>query len=301
MKKSPQDERKIILSRPEKRPYGVRIQFRLKTIGDIGNLENACILLDTGSFLTISPGKKAPWEGGEVMKIDLEGFSTAAAAEQSGRKLVQALLWTSIKNKSPLQLQYQSYKPTYIFERNRSQGLSCSAYSHRILNTKNIVNCLHDNYLNLPETEPSLLLSMEIFAGSKLETSERAIFLSMVSALEPLAKTKRLGEEVNQFIKTTIKNLKSCDNVPSAIHNSLTGRLNQLRNESIRQALKRMAIEIIPEITNASMVIDEAYNIRSQIVHNGQPSDLDIDFNEKLQGLEEVIVAIYKKKMLTSH
>jgi hypothetical protein len=301
MKKDPLHERSIIVSRPQKRPYGVRVQFRVQSLFAIGNLENVCIIMESGVFLTLSPGKTAPWEGGRRMELELEGFSTAAAAESSGERLVQALLWTAIKNKIALQLQYQSYEPAYVFERNRSSGISMSAYASVGTRPEKVVDSLYNTYSSLPVPDPSVLLSMEIFAGAKLETSERATYLAMVSALEPIAKAKPLGETVNIFVAKIIDDLNNTEDISQNLRNSLSGRIQQLCNESIRQSLKRFAKEVLPEMPNASSVIEEAYAIRSQIVHNGRPSDLDIDLNEKLHEIEEIILAIYEKSMgLTS-
>jgi len=88
MKKDPLQERNIIVTRPQKRPYGVRVQFHVQSLFAIGNIENVCILMESGAFLTLRTGKNAPWEGGQRMELELEGFSTAAAAELSGKRNV---------------------------------------------------------------------------------------------------------------------------------------------------------------------------------------------------------------------
>jgi hypothetical protein len=70
-----QEERSIILLRPEKRPYGVKVHFHVLTAGVLGNVEEVCVSLGTGAFLTIAPRRKAPWEGGRKFVITLEGFA----------------------------------------------------------------------------------------------------------------------------------------------------------------------------------------------------------------------------------
>lgn len=89
MQKNSKEERYIILHKSYKRPYGIKVQFHIQTLGSIGNLENVCISMDSGLFLTLSPGRTAPWEGGRRMELKLEGFPTAAAAEVSGKRIVQ--------------------------------------------------------------------------------------------------------------------------------------------------------------------------------------------------------------------
>ena len=48
---------------------------------------------------------------------------------------------------------------------------------------------------SVPEIDSQSLLSMEIFCSSSLEASDRAAFLTAVSALEPLAEEQPLGAE----------------------------------------------------------------------------------------------------------
>ncbi len=297
MQKSPQEERNIIISKPNKRPYGIKVQFHIQTLGSIGNLDNVCISMKSGLFLTLSPGKKSPWEGGERMELKLEGFPTAIAAEAAGKRIVQSLLWMAIKQRIALQLQYQSYEPAYVFERNRSLGLSCSGYGESKTNQKYVIDTLHQSYYSLPEPQPGLLLSMEIFAGAKLESSERATYLAMVSALEPLANPKKQDKEVDDFVSQTLENLKNRIEISASVRNSLTSRLKALQYESIGQSLKRLSKEWLPEYEHAEKIIKEAYAIRSQLVHSGQPNDLDIDLAEKIREIEEVIIAIYGKFM----
>lgn len=127
-KKTPREERAVILSQPDKRPYGVKVRIHLQTAGSIGNVEDVCVSLNTGAFLSIAPTRTAPWEGGKKYIVTLEGFPTVASAEASGRRLVQALLWMAISVDAPLRLEYLSYEPAAVFERNRSTGATCEAY-----------------------------------------------------------------------------------------------------------------------------------------------------------------------------
>ncbi len=252
--------------------------------------------MDSGAILILSPKGNAPWEGGQRMQLQLEGFSKAAEAEASGRRLVQALLWTAIQQRTALQLQYESYEPAYIFERNRSLGMTCNGYMTMGNNPQKVIESLHKSYVFLPEPQPEILLSMEIFAGARLETSERAKYLLMVSSLEPLAKPESLGVTVDSFVADTINTLKNSD-IEESVKNSLMVRVKSLREESIGQSLRRLVKEILPEITKAPKIINEAYAIRSQLAHSGQPNDLDIDLTEKSREIEEIIIAIYQKYM----
>lgn len=290
--KTPKEERAVILSQPAKRPYGVRVRIHLQTAGSIGNVEDVCVSLNTGAFLSIAPTRTAPWEGGKKYVVTLEGFPTAASAEASGRRLVQALLWMAVSVDAPLRLEYLSYEPASVFERNRSSGATCEAYGEVGYAPSIVLGELQEAYALLREPNEKLLLSMEIFCAARLESSQRAVFLALVSALEPLAQEAPLGESVDQFVAECVTQLRASA-IPKELRASLEGRLNQLRQESIRQALKRLASETLPNQPEAPAAVDEAYALRSQLIHSGVPPDLDIDLERESQSISAIIRDIY--------
>lgn len=291
--KSPKEERAVILGQPTKRPYGVKVRIHLQTAGSIGNIEEVCISLNTGAFVSIAPTRTAPWEGGKKYVVTLEGFPTAASAEASGRRLVQALLWMAVSVDAPLRLEYLSYEPASVFERNRSSGITCEAYGEVGYAPNVVLGEIQDAYALLKEPDEKLLLSMEIFCAARLEASQRAVFLALVSALEPLAQEAPLGESVNQFVGECSNLLKANTDIPAELRASLEGRLLQLRQESIRQALKRLTRETLPDRPDAPIAVDEAYALRSQLVHSGVPADLDIDLERESRTISGIIRDIY--------
>ncbi|WP_155737907.1 hypothetical protein [Stutzerimonas stutzeri] len=290
--KSPQEERSVISGQPTKRPYGVKVKIHLMTAGAIG-VEEVCVSLHSGAFLAITPANKAPWEGGKKFLVTLEGFPTAASAESAGRRLVQALFWMAVSTDVPLRLEYLSYEPAAVFERNRSSGMTCEAYAESGRSPNIVLGELQDAYTQLKEPDEKLLLSMEIFCSARLESSQRAVFLALVSALEPLAQEAPLGDSVDAFVTQCASLLKDFHVIPSDIRNSLNGRLLQLRQESIRQALLRLTREALPDQPEASKIVDDAYALRSQIIHSGKPADLDIDLESEARVISTVIRNIY--------
>lgn len=295
-----QEERAIILGQPNKRPYGARVRIHVQTSGTLGYAEQVCVSLPTGAFLSFEPTRTAPWEGGKKLIVTLEGFPTAASAEAAGRRLVQALLWSAIRTDSSLRLEYLTYEPASVFERNRSSGATCEGFIEVGRPPVVVLGELHNAYAHLPEPDEKLLLSMEIFCAAGLESSQRAIFLALVSALEPLAREAFLGDEVTMFIKDCVAQLRTSTTVPSALKASLEGRLQQLRNESIRQALRRLALETLPSQPDVAQAIDDAYALRSQIIHSGVPADLDIDLERESREVSTIIKAMYASILKTS-
>ena len=296
-KKSPAEERAIIVGQQNKRPYGVKVRIHLQTGGAIGSVENACVPLNTGAFLTIAPARTAPWKGGKKFVITLEGFPTAAAAEAAGRRLVQALLWMAVSADFPLRLEYQSYEPAAVFERNRSDGFRLEAFGEVDNAPQLAFGELHDAYTSLEEPDEKLLLSMEIFCAARMESSQRAVFLSVVTALEPLATEADYGEPVRAFVADCVTRLKTSNEIPDQVRQSLEGRLLQLQRESIRQALKRVVGEILPDDPEAVDIVDNAYALRSQIIHTGVPAALDVDLEREVKAISSIIRKIYAKRL----
>lgn len=262
------------------------------TAGAIG-VEEVCVSLHSGAFLAITSASQALWEGGKKLLVTLEGFPTAASAESAGRRLVQALLWMAVSTDVPLRLEYLSYEPAAVFERNRSNGVTCEAYGESGRSPNMVLGELQEAYTQLKEPDEKLLLSMEIFCSARLESSQRAVFLALVSALEPLAQEVPLGDSVDAFVTQCAVLLKDFNNIPSDMRNSLNGRLLQLRQESIRQALRRLTLEALPDQPKASKIVDDAYALRSQIIHSGKPADLDIDLESEAREISTIIRNIY--------
>lgn len=293
----PLQERSKIISRPEKRPYGTKLVFQVLDIGLLGDIQNVTIFLDDGTYATLAPERQASWERGQRLSLTLEGFATASEAERHGRMLVQALLWTSICLNVGVRLNYHTHEPTIVYDRLRSSGLSMWGEGRSIIPISWSIDKLRTTYMMSKLVDRQLLLSMEIFSASSLEASDRAIFLSTVSALEPLATPAELGTEVDAFIDECLIQLKKNDKIRSEYRESVRGRLNELKKESVRQALKKLIRIKIPDEESAPAIIDYAYDLRSQLIHRGIPDDLDIDFSAETIKVASIIKELYTKEL----
>ncbi len=187
VKRDTDDERKIIIKRSDKRPYGAKLAFSTKHVTDLGINEGVCIGFESGAYVTILTEGKQSWEGGEKFTAQLEGFPTATSAEQSARRLVQALLWNAVSTAKSLSLHYTTYEPSKIYDRTASGRFVGNAFAFGSFEPTKMMGEIYDAYNTLPAPDETLLLSMEIFCSAGLESSQRATFLLLVSALEPLA------------------------------------------------------------------------------------------------------------------
>src|SRR5215831_19203741 len=204
--RSPIGERAVIFGNPAKRPYGARLEFQVLTAGCLGDMENVTVLLDTGVVATLAPVRQASWEGGRRFELKLEGFATAASAEAEGRKLSQAILWTAISLDFGLRLGYRTQEPAGVFERMKSPGASVWGEGTTSWNPQVVLEQVVSGFA-IASIDPQTLLSMEIFSSSSLEASDRAVFLTAVSSLEPLAEDRALGSAVGAFVDSCLSSL----------------------------------------------------------------------------------------------
>jgi len=292
--KSPEEERAIIVGKPATRRYGAEISIHLQTSASIGGIEGVCIPLSTGAVLTLSRVGKAPWEGGDKFICRLEGFSTAVAAEDEGRRMAAALLWTAIKSDFPVRLEYAGSEPAVVFDRTRGSGLSAGGFATVGRSAETFLQELHQTHRSMPLPDPRLLLSMEILAGARVEASDRARFLASVSALEPLARQQHLGDAVSDYVAGCLVRLREVG-LADQLENSLAGRIRQLRDESVRQATQRVVKEALPDDDTAWKSIDALYALRSQVIHDGRPRDSDTDLQAETRRVSDILRRLYAR------
>lgn len=286
----------MIIGRPDKRPYGARIEFQVIHAGVLGGIESASILLGSGEVASLEPARQPSWEGGRRFEIRLKGFATASVAECQGRKLAQALLWTAVSVNSGLRLRYFTKEAAAVFERQRTSGVKIVAEGETRWDPRIVLRELVAAYAATP-LDPRTLLSMEIFCSSSLEASDRARFLTAVSALEPLAESRHLGSDIDTLVRLWKDSLLTVPAMGTQLRSSLEGRLEGLRRESIRQALRRIVVEVLPDVASAPRLVDAAYGLRSQMIHEGQLSDYDVDLPDQVNKVGALLRLIYSKRV----
>lgn len=109
------------------------------------------------------------------------------------------------------------------------------------------------------------------------------------------ARQESLGSEVSAFVDGTIVALEQSEGIQGSIRASLKGRLNQLRNESVRQALLRLAGTWFPQRDDVRRRIDSAYALRSELLHEGALLDPDIDIAAEITQVSNILRAIFEQ------
>ena len=292
-RKPPPIERQLILACDQRRKYGSRLTFQVQRSAYIGDLENVTLMLVDGTLATIRPGRLLEWESGKRYAIETVGFSTASEAEAAGMQMAQALLLCAISLDFGLRLSYHSHEPPTVFDRTVSTGAFMSGEAY-VSWPQKIVLDEFAKAIAEPVRDRRLLLSMELFAAAALESNDRARFVMAVSALEPLAQQESMGPEVARAVDTLCTQFDADASVPQNLRQSIRGRLLQLKRESIRQALKRLCEKWFPSEPNAWQNIDRAYALRSELLHEGRPNDLDVLLHEETRSIAKYLRRIYQ-------
>jgi len=299
MNKKRSDNRLIIHDSTNQLPYGAQVGVILDETDNFNFAGEASLLLDDKqSIVRVVPCReKICYKGRISQKLDLyvEGFATVEEAEEKKSKLLLALLWAAISRKHPLLLDYQT---SLIYDRTHQHGGTIggvSAQLHVKMSSCRLVELVNQIFSDENiEVEEKLLVSMELFTSAKLETSDRAKFVGLVSALEPLAQPEHYAnQELEKLVNSFVKQLTDTS-IPDNIKRSVEGRIRALKKESISQAIQRIVQESLPANEKAVSIIKDAYNIRSTILHDGST---DADLEQKSNEIENIIRQIYSHRL----
>ena len=290
------EEKKMISEHPERRPYASKIDFILEVGTEYKFEGEACLLLKAPYVVRIKPKQNEQLGHHQCLTATIEGFSSAGEAENMGLKLTQSILWSVISRKFHLRLLYHTPQPSIVFDRTltKNNGIRLSSHTSATLiaSTTYIVDLIEQALTNIDEIDPRLLISMELFTSAKLESTERTRFIGLVSSLEPLIIQEPYNDPgLDKLVRDFIEAL---DKTPLSVSHkaSVSGRVNELKKESISHSVKRYVNSYFPDKPEIAETVLEAYNIRSKLLHEGS---FDADIDEKAEKLEDIIRLIYGK------
>ena len=296
MNKKTRLEIHTIANSHKRRPYASRIAMVLPEGLEYGFDGETSLLLDEPYIVRIKPIEKKK-EGSNQQKLNVivEGFATACEAEKMGLKLSLALLWSAISRKWPLKLDYHTPQPCMVFDRNQNRGgLSFGINASMTVRSgaSQVTDLIKQILSKQLEFDPKLLISMELFTSARLETTERAKFIGLVSSLEPLAIPESYNnKDLEGLVSSFLSDLDKVT-ISEKMKSSIKSRANTLKSESISQAITRFVSGFFDQNSEAIVIVKEVYNIRSNILHEGI---FDADLEEKSNKLEDVIRHIYSQ------
>lgn len=264
-------------------PYAVRVPLVLGNEVNLTLKEDEALLQVFGRNGTIrlTPEHTSPWENSNGLKrltATVEAFDSASAAERGGMKFVGALLWVAVaKNISMVVETRTGIFPFSVRDRNQSTGVTCRSEitRPRRMTLDEIASLASTAYDRAKDLSDSVVTSLEFFASSRMEATERSKFISLVVALEALAVQADYAEALPALPGLLSELATQLTTAPflagsehDAVRTSLSDRMKQLRQESVGQAIRRT---IKPHVKDAATVkfVNEAYSTRSKILHEG--------------------------------
>ena len=287
-----ENERDVIANSVKRRPYGVKLTLLIEDNRILRIDGECCLLISPELILTIKP--KNMGTKGNLFEVQIDGFSTAGEAEKFGLKVAFGFLWFAVKSQYSARLIYHTPLPCSVYDRSSIEGTSFKVYATAsvLYPVESIIEPLDQIIMSNKNIDQRLLIAIELFTSAKLETTERSKFIGLVSALEPLAKQEKYeDEELKKLIKNFKQQIKS-SNLDQQLKNSLDGRIDQLKLESVSKAIRRMVKEKLPGDNESIKIIENAYGLRSKILHEGAT---DADLQQKSNEVERVIKFIIEK------
>ncbi|MEK9509029.1 hypothetical protein WI460_12605 [Gemmatimonadota bacterium Y43] len=291
---------------PARTPYASKVAFLVGTGVELQVEGQASLIAEYSHPIKIRVARDQPRGRFAPFKkfvVDTVGFDSAATAEREGLRIALALLWAAISHRFPLYLDYETITPVRVYDRTAPQG-GLTAHAHatvrRHLTLGSIIDEMNAVLRRSDSVEHGLILSMELFAGAQLEITERARFITLVSALEPLAAQENLPGEIDALVDRLLHEVAGTDlpedrpGTPGRLKQSLLGRLRALKRESVRQAILRIVREALPGDQEALKAVDEAYGLRSDILHNGKTEPY---LTHRSQALSRLIRRIYASRL----
>lgn len=292
-------ERKVISESPKRRPYASKVTLVLGK-GNVYDFDGEVCLLTQGDFIVhLRPDEpREIRDGYELQRITatIQGFATACRAEQMGLRLSLALLWCAVSYKHNLKLEYHTPQPCVVFDRTqRSGGFSVSGRGILRTEVGKIAELIDQVLSKDVEVDPRLLVSMELFASSMMESTERARFVGLVSSLEPLASPRLYeNDELNGMIEEFAARIHDISSLDQEEKDSIIGHTKWLRQQSISRSVAQLIEKHFPDNPKVVEVVKDAYNVRSKIVHEGL---FDADLAVKGRQLRDIVRYIYSQIM----
>lgn len=232
--------------------------------------------------------------------IHLDAFSSAAEAERAGKLLTLSVLWFAAYKAVTIGFRRRTGDyPFAVRDRTVPPGITMQAegYASYQLAPEELAAIAEQAFIAGVDPPQNLLISMEFFAAARLESTDRARFISLMTALEASSTQQDYGEPIVTVLDQLARDLQAHPMLigidSDRVRSSLAGRVRQLRHESVRQAILRTVRTSIDSEEEARFV-DDAYGIRSKMLHEGH---LSHGLHAKSNRLEGILRQMYSAQL----
>lgn len=290
----------VICEQKNRRPYGVKLYLETPKHNKFYIDGECSLILSSDVIVALKPIKGKIHEHGVKWEIVVDGFATAGEAESFGLKVALAFTWSSINVGISNRLIYKTPLPCKVYDRTAPyrSGMSSSGVISILTPLELIIAPIDKIVKSKKSMDPLLLIATEIFSAASLETTERSKFVSLVSSIEPLAKQEKYKSEDLDTLVENFREQIGSSSLAEPLRNSLQGRIEQLKTESVSSAIRRLIKDKFPDNKEYLEIIEEAYGIRSNILHNGL-TDPDLQYKTiKVTKIIKELIGIFVEEYL---
>ncbi|WP_263840793.1 HEPN domain-containing protein [Salinibacter sp.] len=135
-------------------------------------------------------------------------------------------------------------------------------------------------------------LACSLYGTAQSANSQRATFLSLMSAIESLLKPDKRSDRAVSLVDSFIEEVKSSC-LEESERDSLADTLKWLRQDSITRTGVELVEEHLGEAEYDGMqapgFFRQCYGIRSELLHEGEPEDESIDVSKLANSLDRMV------------
>ncbi len=225
-------------------------------------------------------------------RLTIEADDTASGAENLGMRLAFALLTVAVDLRWGLALSWpESPLPCRVIDRTASSGIQGQGFATitSFAYLRDFIPKLQAGFAAHENVPYRLLLSMELFTTSKLESNSRSKLIMLVSALESLAEQRDMEKDVGGLVLKLLEVVGEADFDDPSLKASIAGQVKNLTRESARRAMKRL-VKGQGLTDDDAAFLEEAYAARSKIVHEGKRVP---ELETMIHRLEEILGRLY--------
>ncbi len=257
-----------------------------------------------------------------LIKDGGEGFATEDEATKAGRHVKNAIMWWSAKERVGVDVGQDTtdamMTQTYLDQIGEEQGIRVINSFHGLqvyeedpnFPTRFVVVSADAKLLKSTEeftknfqtaVELGLefnereTLAFELYNLSHFEAAERARFLTLVSAVESISENKDRSPEAVAHVESMIK-LTRNSGLPRPEIDSMVASLKWLRQESIGKTGRDLVDRFLEDKEyggrSAKTFFHHCYGVRSNLVHDGKPSDPNINLRTLIGELDRLVAEL---------
>jgi len=265
-----------ISGKPTVYSWSAKVDFVLNSRGGFKDVDSDSVRVPWSENLVLTLEKQRihpnlEGAGATGYRFILDATQTACEAEELGTRLACALLKVAIDRRWGLRLSWPDTPlPCRVVDRTASRGSSMQGFGSVTghLALSDFAAALQDSFSKLGKAPYRLLLSMELCASAEFELDSRAQLILLVSAVEAMAEQEEYGSDVHDLINSVTPIIANSSINDESVKASILGQVNNLNRESIRRAIRRKLSEVGFAAEELAF-IEEAYCVRSKVVHEG--------------------------------